>query len=254
MKIKYQGVYGIFDRDGSCWYIGQSIDIESRWYRHKHGIHDEWHNKMQSRLDDFTFKILELVDDVDKLREREDYYIDLYNPKYTSKKKNYGSQVGPLNDAHKEAVKQSLNNPETVEKMREHAKQLWTDDTYRQTITDKCKKAWDNEDLKQQQRETQKKIWEDPERVKQQSERHKGQNNAMFGSEYVWMNDGVHNHRVEPCKVQEMKDINKWEIGIINDTPTLNTKWMHKPNEKAIVVKECDIEARKQEGYIFGRK
>ena len=94
MKIKYQGVYGIFDKDGSCWYVGQSINIEQRWKVHKGKIHDEWHNEMQARLDDFTFKILEIVDDITKLREREDYYIDLLNPKYTSKKSNRGSHVG----------------------------------------------------------------------------------------------------------------------------------------------------------------
>ena len=32
------------------------------------------------------------------------------------------------------------------------------------------------------------------------------------------------------------------------------TKWMHKPNEKPIIVKECDIKQRLDEGYIFGRK
>lgn len=31
-------------------------------------------------------------------------------------------------------------------------------------------------------------------------------------------------------------------------------KWMHKPNEKSIRVKACDIKQRLDEGYIFGQK
>lgn len=234
MKIKYQGIYGFFDKDGSCWYIGQSMDIETRWSKHKKYIHDEWHNEMQSRLDDFTFKILELVDDIAKLREREDYYIDLYNPKYTSKAANKCSQVGPswnsgktgvfsqevlakisashkgkhLSEEHKEKLS-ALNKGKHLGENNPNFGKHLSDETKAKMSAAKKSKHLSGE-TKTKMSASQKVSQNRPEIKAKHSAAAKGENNGMFGKGYLisgenngcygttftWMHDDERNYRV----------------------------------------------------------
>ena len=84
---KVTGIYKITDADGRC-YIGQAIDIGSRWKEHMkcalgigttgyltNKFYRAMHNKGP---ENFTFEILEICPKV-KLDERERYWIEFYN-------------------------------------------------------------------------------------------------------------------------------------------------------------------------------
>lgn len=79
-----QGIYKITNLQNNKVYIGQSVDINFRWYTHKRnliaGCHDNKHlqnswNKYGQ--DNFEFSIIEECTE-DKLTEREQYWIDYY--------------------------------------------------------------------------------------------------------------------------------------------------------------------------------
>ncbi|MEY4572569.1 MAG: Flavobacterium phage Fpv3 [Bacteroidota bacterium] len=78
------GIYKIENTKNNKIYIGSSIDIERRFYKHlwmlKKGIHDN--NHLQNSFNEygenyFSFSILELCSESD-LVKRENFYIELY--------------------------------------------------------------------------------------------------------------------------------------------------------------------------------
>lgn len=81
---KISGIYCIENKIDGKKYIGQSVDIESRWYRHKYELNAKQHfnSYLQNAWnkygeDNFNFYIIELCK-VELLDEREEYYIDFY--------------------------------------------------------------------------------------------------------------------------------------------------------------------------------
>lgn len=83
-----QGIYKITCIPTGEAYIGQSIDIATRWKSHiKEGIsYKSTANKFYKSMKiynpcNFTFEILENVEGYTKLNEREKYYIDFYQTK-----------------------------------------------------------------------------------------------------------------------------------------------------------------------------
>lgn len=101
------GIYKITNINTGKMYIGSSKDIERRWKEHVHNLKNDKHHsyKLQRSYNStknksvFQFEIIEEIEDQSKLKEREQYYIDLYdvfsngyncsakvdNPKYTYK-------------------------------------------------------------------------------------------------------------------------------------------------------------------------
>lgn len=77
------GIYKITNPKGKV-YIGQSIDIERRWYRHKHDyINDNRNTHLYNSfkkygIDEHTFEVIEECDEKD-LNKRERYYQEKYN-------------------------------------------------------------------------------------------------------------------------------------------------------------------------------
>lgn len=67
--------------DGAS-YIGQAVDIKERWYQHAKkivGVDDkggEWVYKGVSRVDEFRWEVLEVVEDKRLLGEKERFWID----------------------------------------------------------------------------------------------------------------------------------------------------------------------------------
>jgi len=82
-RYKIVGVYIIHNDEHKIGYIGQSVNIYSRWSQHRHTLkrNKSEINEFQSewnRLDgDFKFSIIERCDK-DHLRERERYWADEY--------------------------------------------------------------------------------------------------------------------------------------------------------------------------------
>lgn len=85
---KSVGIYKITDTRNQRMYIGQAVDIGTRWKEHVKcglgiGTTSYLSNKFYTALhnhgaENFTFEILELCSR-DKLDERERYWIDFYN-------------------------------------------------------------------------------------------------------------------------------------------------------------------------------
>lgn len=99
------GIYLIENKKTRQKYIGQSVNIEKRWYEHcynkaKHNSYVE--NAMQKHgVDNFILKIIEeLPNDADLLNKREIYWISYYN---TYKDDNHynltpGGDFSPMKD------------------------------------------------------------------------------------------------------------------------------------------------------------
>lgn len=116
-----QGVYKIENINNGKKYIGSSKDIEKRFYQHRRDLENKTHHSVKlqhawskaKNKDIFLFDVVEVVDDISALKEREQYYIDLFdayyggyncslkvdNPRYAKKnldKKNKASVIPML--------------------------------------------------------------------------------------------------------------------------------------------------------------
>lgn len=89
------GIYKITNINNQMVYIGQAVNIGSRWRTHvKRGLgcEEKTNNRLYTALweegvENFTFQVVEMCDK-EKLTEREKFYIDFYNSKdygYNSK-------------------------------------------------------------------------------------------------------------------------------------------------------------------------
>lgn len=90
--MKISGVYKITNLETNECYIGSSKDVKNRWATHKYifTTKKQPNKKLYSAfqqygLDKFSFEILE---ETTKLKEREQYYIDLLKPIYNSNRAN----------------------------------------------------------------------------------------------------------------------------------------------------------------------
>lgn len=135
------GIYCIENITTNKKYIGQSIDVNDRWRRHKSELIHKTHcnDYLQNAWnkygeDDFKFYVLEYCKNIE-LNERENYYISLYdtldhNYGYNLKSggQNGGSTVSDyVRKKMSKSVKQSyLNNVNLKEKRKKDALNQWS--------------------------------------------------------------------------------------------------------------------------------
>ena len=82
--MKIQGIYKIINCINNKVYIGQSIDIEKRFKRHKSNIllkfkHPLYYSLKKYGIDNFEFIIIEKVISIKDLDSKEQYWMDFYN-------------------------------------------------------------------------------------------------------------------------------------------------------------------------------
>jgi group I intron endonuclease len=80
--MKKIGIYKLNWLESGYFYIGQSIDINHRFARHKEGLirNNHKNSKVQNVYNKYGMPLFEIIElcEYDKLNEREQYYIDLF--------------------------------------------------------------------------------------------------------------------------------------------------------------------------------
>ena len=91
-KKKISGVYKITNKITGDFYIGSSCNIEKRWYQHKNSAFWKQHPNVKLYQimakygrDNFT---IEVVEETDSLKEREQYWVDQLKPSYNVRRAN----------------------------------------------------------------------------------------------------------------------------------------------------------------------
>ena len=144
------GIYCIENIVNNKKYIGQSIDIDSRWSKHKSelnkGAHDnDYLQKSWNKYgcDNFKFYVLEICDS-DKLDERESYYIDLFNS--MDRDKGYNLKSGGQNsnyvsseirEKQSDALRKHFEDPEARKRQSLNATNQWSNPEIKKKITGK---------------------------------------------------------------------------------------------------------------------
>lgn len=86
--MKISGIYRIINLENDKSYVGSAVNIANRWRRHKNDLKKNKHHSILLQrsfnkygIDKFKIEILEECC-LEKLIEKEQYYIDYYNPEY----------------------------------------------------------------------------------------------------------------------------------------------------------------------------
>lgn len=123
------GIYKITNKINGKFYIGSAVNCFQRWYK-KYNNHLESAFKKYGR-ENFTFEILEEVEDKSKLLEREQIYLDTMKPYIPDIGYNLcetaGSRIGQKasDETRKklsEARKKRITKPETCQKISDSLK------------------------------------------------------------------------------------------------------------------------------------
>lgn len=101
-KFNYSGIYCLKNTINDKYYIGSAKKLNYRLWNHKHKLIKGTHanNILQNfvnkyGIDTLYFEILEKVENIDNLLEREQYYLDNLNPEFNILK-IAGSSVGTI--------------------------------------------------------------------------------------------------------------------------------------------------------------
>lgn len=126
MKQVVSGVYQIKNITNNDCYIGSSINIDTRWKKHKNLLkQNKHHSEILQRAwkkygeKSFIFEIIENIKNETYLIEREQYYLDVFLPKYNVCKKA-GNMLGFKHSKKtREKIKQKLTGIKRSEETKE---------------------------------------------------------------------------------------------------------------------------------------
>lgn len=108
------GIYGIFSNKNDCLYIGQSVQIETRFKRHLSKLRNGTHRKefvswfSVNGGDSLVFKILEYCV-VEDLNIKEIHYFNEHSPMFFGKQPSKGDSF-KVSDSTKKKISDTLSN------------------------------------------------------------------------------------------------------------------------------------------------
>jgi hypothetical protein len=102
------GIYQIKNKITSKLYIGSSKNIEKRWKEHKYLLNKNKHHSMILQRawnkyieTDFIFEIIEILDNIDNLQIREQFYLDTLLPVYNISDSAFRPPIQKHSQEHK---------------------------------------------------------------------------------------------------------------------------------------------------------
>lgn len=137
-RLSASGVYAITNNVNGLQYVGSALNFSNRWKQHRfHLNRGTHHNEHLSRAwtkygsGAFTFSILEVVNDVVCLLEREQWYLDTLKPAY-NQCLVAGSALGRPQTAKQRAAMAEFNKrqvftPERLARMSQIASERWAE-------------------------------------------------------------------------------------------------------------------------------
>ena len=191
---KEPGIYYIYNIQNGKVYVGSSRDLQERFRKHLRGLRRNYHfNQHLQRAwikygeKKFTFRVIELVDNLDDLLNREQYWIDAtccvddhkgYNIALYADRHELSEETRvKLSEAftgkhHSEETKQKISEALTGRKLsEEHRKHLSEALTGREFSKETRQKLSESHRGKHHSKETRQKM----------SEAHRGEKNPNYG-------------------------------------------------------------------------
>ncbi len=111
------GIYKIINKINGKYYIGSAVNLYERWYKHKSDLNKNKHDNsyLQNAWnkygeENFTFVVLELIDNKIELINREQYWIDILDATNRSLAYNLAPKAGSmLGFKHSEETKRKIS-------------------------------------------------------------------------------------------------------------------------------------------------
>lgn len=134
--MKLCGIYQIINLKNNNRYIGSSKNINKRKFRHFLDLKNNMHHSLYLQRaynkygkENFKFNILEIINDINILYKREQYYIDIFKPEYNICQKT-NSLIGIVrSEETKEKLRQinlgKKHSKETRKKMKKNNAKYW---------------------------------------------------------------------------------------------------------------------------------
>lgn len=116
-NLNKSGIYKITNTINNKSYIGSAKNIRLRWKRHRHLIkHEKHHNKYllsaikKYKFENFTWEVIEFVEDFNNLIAREQYWLDFYKSYLREKGYNHSAvAASPLGVKHSAESRRNMS-------------------------------------------------------------------------------------------------------------------------------------------------
>ena len=161
--MKYQGIYKIKNLKNGKVYIGQSYDLTTRFRDHRKPCKFKSNRPLYSSIkkygiENFEFIVLEWIEDISKLDEREQYWMDYYK----SYNLEYGYNLSPTSGGSTRGIKHTEEHKQkiglagkgrkhteiSIAKMVEAQKGKPKSEEHRLKLVEVAKKRWENPDYR----------------------------------------------------------------------------------------------------------
>lgn len=211
--MKKSAVYAIRNIASGRVYVGSTASVDRRWNAHRHNLRKGKHHSPTLQrswdkhgADAFSFEILEKVDDVDRLLEREQHWID----ELKAADPDLGFNVAPV-----AGTRRGVPQPSSmVEKLRAERLGIPKSVEHRIKIGDAQRGRARDEEENRKTSEGLKRYWADPERRAEQSGRRIGKPSNFLGKKHSdeakeRLRDVALSRMQDPAEVERLRDMAK---------------------------------------------